>query len=164
MQKPDTEGARRLTRDELILWELDAKNEAVLRYDATLWKIRSGYVLVLYGALSLLGYDVRDSPWLAFVFVLSFSILAFAIDYSFLHSRLRVVAAQNRLMDVALDLASGATNITTDALRDVLHVSGDNPELAAEARRLIWTPQNALLIVFLYGATPLVALTFALWR
>jgi hypothetical protein len=43
----------KLTRDELILFELRGKNIAIGRYDTILWRIRSGYLIVVYGSLLL---------------------------------------------------------------------------------------------------------------
>jgi hypothetical protein len=48
-------GPPKLTSDELIRAELRGKFLAIERYDSMLWKIRSGYVVVLYGALTILG-------------------------------------------------------------------------------------------------------------
>jgi hypothetical protein len=43
----------KLTSDELIRLELRGKLLAIERYDSMLWKIRSGYVVVLYGSLTI---------------------------------------------------------------------------------------------------------------
>jgi hypothetical protein len=41
----------RLTVPELIKAEITSKKDALRRYDDIIWRIRSGYVVILYGAL-----------------------------------------------------------------------------------------------------------------
>ncbi len=48
---PPPTQAPQFSLDELIRSELEGKNIATGRYDEILWKIRAGYVVVLYGAL-----------------------------------------------------------------------------------------------------------------
>lgn len=43
-----------LSRDKLIQSGLDVKMNAIDRYDEIIWKIRSGYIVILYVALTLL--------------------------------------------------------------------------------------------------------------
>jgi hypothetical protein len=51
----DTIETKKLASDELIRAELKGEFLAVERYDSILWKIRSGYVVALYGGLAVLG-------------------------------------------------------------------------------------------------------------
>ena len=43
-----------LAREELIRAELDGKLKAIAGYDEILWKIRAGYVGILYGSLAII--------------------------------------------------------------------------------------------------------------
>ena len=104
----------KLTCDELIRTELKGKFMAVERYDAILWKIRSGYVVVLYGALGLVGGanlnilpTLGSERFLAAMVILiwGFSICGFIIDMGFSLSKLRVVLASDELYLLALEVA-----------------------------------------------------------
>jgi hypothetical protein len=151
-----------LTCEELVRGELLGKNKASERYDAILWKIRAGYVTVLYGTLTLLGEKAFDHPWAAFALILGFSASAFRIDYTFLRSKLRVVAAQNRLADVTWDVAVGRAAIAAVAdLPRLLRMSGEDPSLDADANRLLLSWANLGLLVLLYAAPPALACAFA---
>jgi len=55
LDSADQVKTKRLTSEELIHFELQGKFQAVARYDSMLWKIRSGYAVVLYGALVIVG-------------------------------------------------------------------------------------------------------------
>ncbi len=95
---------RDITLDDLVCSELQGKDMAIERYDSILWKIRSGYVTILYGAISLLGgaisllgREVERLPWLALALIWGFSICAFIIDHGFLRSKIQVVIAKDNL-------------------------------------------------------------------
>ncbi len=96
---------RSITLEELIWAELQGKDTAIERYDSILWKIRSGYVTILYGAISLLGSaislldrEIQSLSWLVLALIWGFSICAFIIDYGFLKSKFQVVIAKDRLV------------------------------------------------------------------
>lgn len=57
-----SETMKSITPDELIRSALDGKPQATSGYDAILWKIRAGYVAILYGALGLLLNKDGDIP------------------------------------------------------------------------------------------------------
>jgi hypothetical protein len=151
-----------LTCEELVRGEILGKNKASERYDAILWKIRAGYVTVLYGTLTLLGEKAFDHPWVAFVLIVGFSASAFRIDYTFLRSKFRVVTAQNRLADITWDIAVGKADIAAVAdLPRLLHISGEDPSLDVGADRLLFSRANLGLLVLLYAAPPVLTCAFA---
>lgn len=152
----------KLSCDELIRLELKGKFLAVERYDSILWKIRSGYILVLYGALTLLGgtgLNIAPSPdsnrvlRAVLMLVWGFSVCGLTIDLGFLLSKLRVVADTNALYDLALDSATGKIDLKTEdkKLRDLLQISGES------AKPVKWpTLWNALRwVILLYLVTPI---------
>jgi hypothetical protein len=51
----ESKATPKLSYDELIRLELRGKLLAVERYDSMLWKIRSGYIAILYGTLTIIG-------------------------------------------------------------------------------------------------------------
>ena len=117
-----------LTIAGLIRLELKGKDVALDRYDSILWKIRSGYIIVLYGALSLLvgkGLDFAALGIEVLLLVCGFSTLGYIMDFSFLARQLRVVAAKNLLIDQAVELATGE-NVDVVTLRELLHIAGES--------------------------------------
>lgn len=117
---------------QLIMSALEAKLHAISGYDAILWKIRTGYLVVLYGGLTLLlgtpemsgSADVgvasgRMLPILLLVF--GFSVSAFLVDFSYQRKKLRVVVAHDRLVDLAF-----LENYKDEALlMKLLHITGE---------------------------------------
>lgn len=153
----------KLTCDEIVRTELNGKYLAVERYDAILWKIRSGYVVVLYGALALMGGAnlnissiLGNAQFLAAVVIMmwGFSISGFMIDMGFLLSKLRVVLASNELYGLALQIALG--NLTcaqaSDVLQPLLQNSGESSRHVPLV--VLWGTLRWLLP--LYFGTPIV--------
>lgn len=165
-----SDATSKLTYDELIRLELRGKFLAIERYDSMLWRVRSGYVVVLYGALTILGgiSELTPSSGLgsnrallaALLLTAGFSLTGVAVDYFFLQAKFRVVNDVNALKDLALGNATGGdvTGTSYDSLRELLHISG---EKAGTVRG----PQfrNAFLpVLWIYLPTPLLALAVLL--
>lgn len=130
----ETASAGRITKDQLILAQLKGKHEAIGRHDAILWRVRSGYVAVLYGSLLLFaGKEGGLVPlleklvlvWTAITTALvSNSILA-CMDVGFRFRQPKVVAAYDRLSDLASALAAGG-EARDDETRRLLHITGES--------------------------------------
>ena len=153
--------AKRITKDELILAELKGKHDAIARYDAILWRVRSGYAVVLYGSMLLFAgkegglATLLERPllvWtaLATVFVLG-AVLA-CMDLGFRLRQLKVIAAVNRLSDLGFALATGR-EVPDDDLRSLLHIAGESAIPIGRPKRL----RAVVLIGALYLAPPLLA-------
>jgi hypothetical protein len=172
--KRDVEPATHpLTIEELIWSQLEGKSKALERYDHILWKIRAGYLAVLYSLLTVLsGKDSRVQDVfgnaaktdILFVTAISFSLCALLIDLGFLLSKLRVVEVRDNLSDLAITLAFANTDKPSESarshhgnLRKLLHLSGEN--LTLPSRQLLcYGTWPALL---LYTTTPI---TIAIFR
>jgi hypothetical protein len=149
--------ANSLTPAGLIRAELAGKHVALGRYDSILWKIRSGYLVVLYGTLTLIfgktgekGVDFAALNANMLLLISGFSLLGYFIDVSFRIRQLRVVAATNHLADQALKLATGEA-VDSGLLRDLLHIAGESRRHLSRGILL-----RALLLIFIfYAATPL---------
>lgn len=145
-----------LSTAELMRVELDGKNVALGRYDAILWQVRSGFVIVLYGALGLLfkdGLKPQDLSDPIVFLVCGFSVLAYSMDLAFRFRQLRVVKAYNLLIDEAVKHASGA-QVSTESLRELLHLAGESR--TSIDRGAAW---RAVLFIFaFYAFTPAVML------
>lgn len=98
-----------VTLDTLVKDELDGKSVAIASYDEMLWKIRSGYAVLLYGSVGVIAglvneevLDLNAYTFLAVgVLVAGFSLCGALIDYSFMNSKLRVVAYRDKLVEFA---------------------------------------------------------------
>jgi hypothetical protein len=148
-----------LTLAGLVRLELTGKNVALERYDSILWKIRSGYVVVLYGALSLIfgktaekGVNLTALNSNMLLLIFGFSLLGYFLDINFRIRQLRVVAATNLLADQALKLATGEA-VDRGLLRELLHIAGESRR---QLNRGVLVRAILLIFVF-YAATPLLA-------
>jgi hypothetical protein len=143
-----------LSTGELIRLELDGKNVALGRYDTLLWQVRSGFVIILYGALALLfksGLKPKDLNTPVVWLVCGFSTLAYAMDIAFRIRQLRVVKAYNLLVDQALKQALGEP-VNTNALFELLHIAGES-RISIDRSRLL----RAILLIFaFYASTPVI--------
>lgn len=148
------------TAAELIRLELEGKKVALGRYDTILWQVRSGFVIVLYGALGLLfkdGLSLKDLSDQIIILVCGFSVLAYSMDLVFRIRQLRVVSAYNLLIDQALRLSCGE-QVNADSLRELLHLAGES------RTSLNWgTLSRAVLFIFaFYAFTPVAMLSIRL--
>lgn len=147
-----------LTINELIRIELQGKHEATGRYDTIIWKIRAGYVAVVYG---LIGFMVGKEMDLSkinlglILFTLAISAIALILDLMFRICQIRVLKARNQLVDLSVDLAMGQS---ADAalLKGLLHISGEDPTI-----QITWTDWKGLAPLFLYYSLTTVLLVFS---
>lgn len=124
-----------LSRDSLILSGLQGKTKAIAGYDNILWKIRAGYVGILYGSLAIiLGTGgikdlqalVNETSLVLVVFLLlsGFSISAYIVDSTYLAKKLKVIVVRDLLVKLTLD-----TTAETDwHLSTLLSISGELPD------------------------------------
>ena len=125
----------------LITTELQNKAAAIHGYDAILWKIRSGFVVVVYGAVSLLGGKAFTIPGISLcVIIAGMSLGAFLLDFGFVLRKMRVVVARDQLMDVACELAirGDIDDEAKESVPTLLHVSGEDAHFDKEVFRRIW--------------------------
>ena len=150
-----TNGGREtpLTLAGLITEELKGKKVALGRYDSILWKIRSGYVVVLYGALGIASKDIPLASYRSLVLVGGFSLLGCILDQNFAVQKFRVVRAIDRLVDHAVKIANGEELSSADRanVRDLLHISGHSNQ---GVDRGAWI-RDSVSVLLLYFATPL---------
>jgi hypothetical protein len=163
-----------LTYAELIRTELKGKFAAVERYDSMLWKIRSGYIVILYGALGLLGQkgfipkEIVAERWLLLTLLLvgGFSLSAFIVDMGFIAAKLRVVKQSDLLYDLAVDLASGENAIGTATLNQAQTDAGKLKDLlhnAGESRKPFDTGvflRLSLMVSVIYVVLPMLTMAF----
>jgi hypothetical protein len=171
-ESPQTYGKPLLDRGELVRQALDGKLQAIAGYDSILWKIRSGYLAILYASLALILGTARipdlralalDLPRsVAAVSLISgFSLAAFLVDFGYLRKKLKVIVARDALVHLALDGDADST----EKIRFLLRISGEaglpdgrlfSDALAEYNRQRNWN--LAWITLWLYGTTPIVAL------
>jgi hypothetical protein len=159
-----------LGRDELVRFALEGKAAAVQGYDAILWKIRAGYVAVLYGGLTLLlgsggigslsevARDGALSAALLFL-IIGFSASAFLLDLAYKRKKIRVIVVRDQLIDFAL-LPPPPSD---ESIAKLLHISGETRveqllDGALEGpyrEKLCWNVR--LVLAPLYLVTPFLA-------
>lgn len=159
-----------LARLELIMAELDGKLKAIAGYDEILWKIRAGYVGILYGSLAItIGTSgipdlqtLIDKPSLIltlFLLVAGFSISSYIVDRTYLAKKVRVIAARNLLMKLTLNQEVE----TTSYLFSLLAISGELreselPDQAREEFSRILSENRRSELLPIYATTPFLML------
>lgn len=102
----------RILGAEIVRSGLDDKIKAIHDYEDIIWKIRSGYIVILYGALTfILGKEgVPDicaitrpftKALALFSLVFGLSLSVFLIDFGYVRKRLKIVVARNKLIELA---------------------------------------------------------------
>lgn len=116
---------------KLVLSEIEGKNKAIHTYDDVVWKIRTGFLTLLFGGWSVLLKAVIDSASIQKYVPLIHGLLAFSfgfafgaafIDRSYIRRKFRVIFALNRLM-AEVQAIGGDWNKMPSGL---LAVAGDN--------------------------------------
>lgn len=105
----------KLTIDTLIKDELDGKATAIARYDEMIWKIRTGYAVLLYGAVGIVASLVNQETIIlnvktalsVIILIVGFSIFGAFLDYSFISAKLRVVKYRDRLVELTYSRITG---------------------------------------------------------
>jgi hypothetical protein len=117
--------------EKLALNEIEGKNKAIHTYDDVVWKIRTGFLTLLFGGWSVLLKAVIDSASIQKYVPLIHGLLAFSfgfafgaafIDRSYIRRKFRVIFALNRLM-AEVQACGGDWNKMPSGL---LAVAGDN--------------------------------------
>jgi hypothetical protein len=117
--------------------EIEGKDKAQAGYDAIIWKLRAGYAAVFYTSLSFIVTVIDkktfslppNSAIIIFsVLIVGFSIMIALLDYYFVKAKLRVVEAKDRLLDVAVDIATDSnplSEVPAADLKCLLHNAGE---------------------------------------
>jgi hypothetical protein len=170
--KADAKRAENLSRiPEPIRQALKDKLQAIAGYDAILWKIRTGYLLVLYGALGLtlgtggLGEvgDLANNPARSMTvlsLIWAFSVAAFLVDFGYIRKKLKVIVARDELVKLWIR----QEHDQMEKLQFLLRISGEAElpagDLFPGARRQYRKQRNWNLFwitLWLYFITPVIA-------
>ena len=151
----------RISVDSLVKDELRGKAAAVAKYDEFLWKIRSGYAVLLYGAIGVVAGLVNQdaisldsrAAWAGVVLIVGFSVFGALLDYSFMAAKLRVIKYRDRLVELAWSRAMSEkpTEAQNRELLECLKNSGERNERPEWSRRV-----GQMVPVIYYGGTGIV--------
>ena len=159
-----------LEHAELIQAELEGKLKAIAGYDEILWKIRAGYVGILYGSLAIIigtnGIQnlqtLIDEPsriLTLFLLVAGFSISSYIVDHTYLAKKIRVIVARNLLVKLNLNKQVETPN----KLFPLLAISGELreselPDQAHEEFRRILSQNRRSELLPIYATAPFLML------
>ena len=122
--------------EQIVLGEIEGKNRAIHAYDGIVWKIRSGFLTLLFGGWSILltgiveakdrsPSDYQALAWGLFLFSLGFAFGARYVDRSYIRRKFRVIHPLDRLIGAIALCAGDYRKLPPELLR----VAGDNPAM-----------------------------------
>ena len=125
--------------EKVVLGEIEGKHKAIHGYDGIIWKIRAGYMTLLFGgwAIFLKGIvDASTQPANGYValavalltFSLGFSLGAWYIDRNYVRRKFRVILALGRLIDQIRQCEGDYLQVPVELLK----VAGDNGDMPYE--------------------------------
>ena len=152
--------------EKLILGEIEGKNRAIHAYDGMVWKIRTGFLTLLFGGWAILLKGIVESAtkkpsdyqplaWGLFLFSLGFALGAWYVDRTYVRRKFRVIAALGRLTDAIRACGGDYLKIPPELLK----VAGDNVEMsfdsasyrdAAKAELSVYLVPLLILVAVIY--------------
>lgn len=125
-------GAKSILKD-IILQEITGKNMAIHAYDGIIWKIRSGYLALVFGGWAILLKSLTDGiiekvniiVISMFIVNLGMSFGGCFIDCNYVRRKFRVILVLDQLMESIKENHVDLNKIPDNLLK----VSGDNPEM-----------------------------------
>ncbi len=148
-------GQSKTLLDEVVLGEINGKNQAIHAYEGTIWKIRTGLVsLIFAGWAILLKGIIEDDPnsfgadqrllWALLVFSGGLASGAFLIDLHYTWCKFRVIRALDDLMGAVRECEPGCLVVRAELLK----VSGEKPQgRCAEGFHSAWVWALAVYLV-----------------
>lgn len=115
--------------------ELNIKLSAINKYDEIIWKVRTGYLAILYAGLTFLVGEAglknlevlptRPVTTLSIGFlIVGFSLSAFLLDLGFNQKKLRTIVIRDMLIEIAHDPKRSCTRVQCTKL---LRVAAERP-------------------------------------
>jgi hypothetical protein len=153
-----------ITPEELMRSALADKLETLKDYESVIWKIRSGYIVILYGGLTFLigkeGDALPQNIGAAFFLALGLSMAAFWTDFSYVRKKLKIIAARDALIKL---ICSKQPITERVVVKQLLLVAGETlpNRLHSEVRRdyaekLWWNVRSVLFPI--YSFSPILGL------
>jgi hypothetical protein len=119
--------------ETIILGEIEGKNRAIHAYDGIIWKIRAGFLALLFGGWATLLKGIVEASQAEpsqyrllaiglMVFSIGFALGAWIVDRNYVQRKFRVILALDALTDEIRNHADDCTKIPINLLK----VAGDN--------------------------------------
>ena len=122
--------------EKIILGEIEGKNKAVHAYDSIVWKIRTGFLTLLFAGLGIIlsgliqkGSDFANAkPFVLIMFLIAtgIAIPGVIIDLNYIRRKFRVINDLNRLFLKGLCLNEPIDENTMREFCKYMRVSGDS--------------------------------------
>jgi hypothetical protein len=149
---------------QVFLDEIRGKNAAIQSYDDIIWKIRTGYLTLLFAGWAILlegmigrtqSQDDRSGKYIAILSLVSLglTIAGFYIDRSYSRRKARVIHALDRLTHEVVTTGGDVKKIPLD----LLNISGDDPHATFDEGRFQFALRKAALVYFVPFVTVLLA-------
>ena len=141
--KPSAPGTQRLMKtvvmtdtplEKVVLGEIEGKNRAIHLYDDIAWKIRSGFLTLMFAGWAIVLKGIveaqssmdkyRGLVFALLLFSAAFGLGAWYIDRNYLRRKFRVILALNELID---ELAASGGDYSKVSSRH-LKVAGDDAQ------------------------------------
>lgn len=127
--------------EKLVLGEIEGKNRAIHAYDSIVWKVRAGFLTLLFGgwAILLQGMVGVSGPpaaghialaWGLLSFSFGFSLGAWFIDRNYVRRKFRVILALDRLVDEIRKCGGDYLALPPELLK----VAGDNGDMPYDCK------------------------------
>lgn len=148
----------------MTLAELSGKNKAIHAYDGIIWKVRTGYLTLLFAGWAILLKSMIESKTHSpqefesfvaamFFFSAGLAIGGWFVDRTYIRRKHRVILALDRLSDAIEDCAGDFQKIPPQLLK----VAGDNPDMPYESKGYREAHRDANCVFFVPLATLAVA-------
>jgi hypothetical protein len=118
--------------EKMVLGEIAGKNKAIHAYDEIAWKIRTGFLTLLFGGWGVFLRSTIDAklPQQEFravlislaLFSAGFAYAAWSIDRSYLRRKFRVILVLDQISVALAESGGDVTRVSPDLLR----VAGDD--------------------------------------
>lgn len=124
--------------EKVILGEIEGKNRAIHAYDGMVWKIRTGFLTLLFGgwAILLKGIITESTAGYGkiilglFLFSLGFAFGAWYVDRNYVRRKFRVILALDRLTEEIRSCRGAYLKIAPELLK----VAGDNADMSYDSK------------------------------
>ncbi len=148
---------------KMVLDEISGKNNAIQSYDVTLWKIRSGFLTLLFAGwgalLSFLGDNAElifSSTTAMFFVSLGLSLGGLFIDLNYVKRKFRCIKSLRLLLEDAYDHINEPDNFKNQ--NKWLRISGDDVEIGTAGGY-----RYALLVPYLIYIVPIISIAAGLF-
>jgi hypothetical protein len=127
--------------EKMVLGEIEGKNSAIHTYDDIIWKIRTGYLTLVFAGWAILLKSIADSQQRTgqgfesitiamFFFSVGLAAGGWFVDRAYSRRKARVIHALDRLMQAIADNSGDFGKVPVELLK----VAGDNPDVPYDSR------------------------------